>query len=264
MMLMEKPLITIVHENDALIKLHAILPALGFRVRAFVSLSAFMSSPEKTSSEAVILDRRSAGVLIRSFESAKFLSNSENRPVIVISEDASDFSDETSKSYIELPNDLLILFRFLQEKLPVFSRKHLRLKIRLPGIYCHGEGCHVAEIMSLGTGGAFVKTGWHRLRRDDLIRIGIPLLGLNRELEIEGRVIYLVEPNEENNYLQGVGVRFTRPETDNVRIVEDYIRYFLREELYETPCVGSNFPPLDVLPPRITRPAGDARVALKF
>jgi Tfp pilus assembly protein PilZ len=261
---MEKPLITIVHENDALIKLHAILPPLGFRVRAFSSLSHFMSSPERGSSETIILDRRSAEAWILSTESLKLPPMSENRPVMVISEGASDLSGKVPHNFIELPCDLLVLYRFLQENLPVFSRKHLRLKIRLPGIYCHGEGCHVAEIMSLGTGGAFIKTGWHRLQRDDMIKIGIPLLGMNRELEIEGRVVYLVEPNEENNYLQGVGLRFTRPETDKVRIVEDYIRYFLQEELCETPRVDFNLPSPNFVPTRLNRLAGDARIALKY
>jgi Tfp pilus assembly protein PilZ len=229
---MEKPLITIVDENEALIKLQAVLPPLGFRVRMFLKLSDFMSAPEKTSSEAIILDGRSAEALILLTESGRLLSCIENRPVIIISEagNMKIYQNFPSK-YFELPYFLPMLFRFFQENLPVFRREHMRLKTSLPGIYCHGEGCHVAEIMSLGTGGAFIKTGWHQLENNDLVRIGIPLLGMNKELEIEGRVVYLIEPNEENKYLQGVGVCFTRPETETVCYVEDYIRYFLQEEL---------------------------------
>lgn len=262
---MEKPVITIVHENDALAKLQAGLPSLGFRVRAFSSLPGFISSREKNSSDAIILDRRSAEELALSPEWARlFLPNGENCPVIAISEAGSaEIPDSVSENVVELPNDLLVLFRFLQENLAMFKRKHLRLRISLPGIYFHGEGCHVAEIMSLGTGGAFIKTGLHHLERDDLIKIGIPLLGMNRELEIEGRVIYHIEPNEENNYLQGVGVRFTRPETDTVTIVEDYIRYFLQEELFESGCAGGNIPALNFVSPRLNRFAGDVRLALK-
>lgn len=256
---MEKPLIAIVHENDALAKMQAGLPSLGFRVHAFSTPSDFISSREKFSSDAIILDRRSAEAMTLSA-----LPNSNTRPVIMVSEaDNAKISDRIPENFIELPNDLLVLFRFLQENLTMFRRRHLRLNISLPGIYCHGEGCHVAEIMSLGTGGAFIKTGWHHLERDDLIKIGIPLLGMSRELEIEGHVVYHIEPNEGNNYLQGVGIRFTRPETETVRIVEEYIRYFLQEELFESPYAGGGIPASNFVRPRLNHFAGDGRLTLK-
>jgi len=245
---MEKPLITILHENGSLDKLYSILPFLGFRVHTCASLTAFMSSPEELSSEAVILDRRSAEAFIESTGSSEFPSGSKSRPVIVISEEGGEISHSDAKNYAELPNDLLILFRFLQDNLPVFRREHLRLKLSLPGIYCHREGCHVVEIMSLGTGGAFIKTGWHQLVKDDPVRIGIPLVGMNKELEVEGRVVYCIEPDEANNYLQGVGVRFDRPETETVRKVEDYIRFFLQEELFESRYAGFEIPSIARVP----------------
>jgi hypothetical protein len=83
-------------------------------------------------------------------------------------------------------------------------------------------------------------------------------------LEIEGRVIYHVEPNEENNYQQGVGVRFTHPETETVRTVEDYIRHFLQGELHENRFSDGDPSALGFIHPDIIRSADNARLSLKY
>lgn len=51
---------------------------------------------------------------------------------------------------------------------------------------------------------------------------------MNKELEIEGRVLYPVNPSPENNYRQGVGVEFVNLSEEDSRYLEEFIhkRFF--------------------------------------
>jgi Tfp pilus assembly protein PilZ len=103
----------------------------------------------------------------------------------------------------------------------------LRISVHLPGIIFREAGCSFGDILSLGTGGAFIKTGCNNLRRDEPVDVIIPLMGMKKELEISSRVIYHISPTPENNYQQGVGISFSRPDPETVREIYEYISHSL-------------------------------------
>ena len=57
--------------------------------------------------------------------------------------------------------------------------------------------------------------------------LGGMLLGMKRELEVSGQVIYQVLPTAENNYHQGIGVQFKDPNPADLGLLKDYISFAL-------------------------------------
>lgn len=120
----------------------------------------------------------------------------------------------------------------LQQFVPTYSRQHPRLATRLPGLYSRSsEKSKMCEIVNLSPGGAFIRTTEALPLSGELVEITVPLIGLRKEIELRGRVINLVLPTEQNNYLQGIGVRFVAEE-DSIHITElnDYMRYVLTHD----------------------------------
>lgn len=119
----------------------------------------------------------------------------------------------------------LALHELSRRHLQSYSRHHPRIDTRLPGLYVVREQFHFCEILNLGPGGAFVKTGGILPSPGDRVEIHVPLLGMHKELELPCRVVYQVLPGEQNNYLQGVGVAFDLAgERDvNLELLSDYV-----------------------------------------
>lgn len=109
--------------------------------------------------------------------------------------------------YLPSGFDLLALHEVLRICIKDYSRRHLRLTTRLPGVISRAEGCQICEIVNLSAGGAFVKTGT-QLSVNGEVTLHVPLLGMKRELELGSQVVFRVVPSEQNNYQQGVGLRF--------------------------------------------------------
>lgn len=123
---------------------------------------------------------------------------------------------------LDIPLDIFALFELIQKHLEKIPRKNLRLAIKLPGLLCHGEACYLAEVLSLSTQGLFMKTGF-LMNEGDMLKVVFPLLGMNKELEIKGRVLYFVQPEPENNYRQGVGVEFHQMEKETLQLLQRFI-----------------------------------------
>ena len=83
-------------------------------------------------------------------------------PLIVLQEDPAITSIKVPHETLGVPLDLFSLFSLIQKHLEKHPRRNLRLDIRLPGMICTGEICHLAEVLSLSTNGLFVKTGLDR------------------------------------------------------------------------------------------------------
>ncbi|MDY6850129.1 MAG: PilZ domain-containing protein [Geoalkalibacter sp.] len=104
--------------------------------------------------------------------------------------------------------DIFALYSLTQSLLQNHPRKRLRTGVHLPGMFRRQGRCwNMGQIMTLGTGGMFIQSGFY-LQRDEPLNLCIPLLGMKQEIEISGRVLYAVEPCQENNYLQGYGIQF--------------------------------------------------------
>lgn len=150
---------------------------------------------------------------------------------LLIMTDTPEASDlEVAHETLPVPVDLFNLFAKVQKHLEPYPRKNIRLAMQLPGMLCLDNNCHLAEVLSLSTRGLFVKTGF-RLQRGDSFRIVFPLLGMKKELEVGGRVLYCVQPDADNNFLQGVGVEFTDLCQDASEALQRFLESSLLDEL---------------------------------
>lgn len=131
---------------------------------------------------------------------------------------------------LPVPVDIFNLFEKVQKYLEEYPRKNIRLALQLPGMLCLGNSCHLAEVISLSTRGLFVKTSF-RLQKGDNFRIVFPLLGMKKELEVGGRVLYSVRPDPDNNFLQGVGVEFTDINQDTLEALQGFLEGCLLDDL---------------------------------
>ncbi len=150
-------------------------------------------------------------------------------PLIVLAESGETPETELPHELLRVPLDIFALFTILQKHLEKHPRKNLRLSMQIPGMLCRGEVSQLSEVLSLSTQGVFIKTGF-RLEKEDRLKIFIPLLGMGKELEIEGRVLYRVHPEPNNCYLQGVGIEFTELADEDRLALESFLESrFLKE-----------------------------------
>ena len=125
---------------------------------------------------------------------------------------------------------LVDLHAYLLQNLKSYSRKQLRLAVKLPSLLSHEHSSQYSSVSCLGTGGAFIRTGHPAPEEGQLLQITISLLGHHAELDVCGRVLYSVSPCLENNYIQGVGVRFEKPDKSSVKAINYYLISSLLED----------------------------------
>jgi Tfp pilus assembly protein PilZ len=145
-------------------------------------------------------------------------------PLIILQEETVPVSIAVPHETLGVPLDLFSLFSLIQKHLEAHPRQNLRLAIRLPGMLCTGETCHLAEVLSLSTNGMFVKTSFRAAENANL-RVTIPLMGMKKELEIKGRILYRVEPGSGNNYFQGVGIEFTELNEESHQALQEFLAH---------------------------------------
>lgn len=128
--------------------------------------------------------------------------------------------------------DPFMINALLQRFVPTYSRLHPRLGTRLPGLYTRSSGqCQICEIMNLSPGGAFIRTTETLPACGEELQINVPLIGMNKEIELSSRVVSQFFPNEENHYVQGVGVKFITEENAPVFVeLNNYVRHVLAND----------------------------------
>jgi Tfp pilus assembly protein PilZ len=151
-------------------------------------------------------------------------------PLLVMTDSLTPPILQIPHEILPVPVDIFNLFEKVQKYLEEYPRKNIRLALQLPGMLCLGNSCHLAEVISLSTRGLFVKTGF-RLQKGDNFRIVFPLLGMKKELEVGGRVLYSVRPDPDNNFLQGVGVEFTDINQDTLEALQGFLEGCLLDDL---------------------------------
>jgi Tfp pilus assembly protein PilZ len=209
--------------------LEVILKHWGYRVMASSRQDQLRDFLEQTSPHMLIMGSELLSRTDATLRKKLFLRAAGSCPLIILGSEQVPGIGETPHDVQELPLDIFALFENIQKHLEKFPRKNLRLAIKLPGLLCRGETCHVAEVLSLSLQGLFIKTGF-RLEQGDTLQVVIPLLGMKKELEIEGHVLYRVQPAMENNYLQGVGIEFRPLDGQARQLLQDFIQSrFLRE-----------------------------------
>ncbi|MGE4578703.1 MAG: PilZ domain-containing protein [Desulfuromonadales bacterium] len=131
----------------------------------------------------------------------------EKCPLVVLKENGRPFPANFPCESLDVPIGLFELYAMIQKYLEKTPRKNLRLDLKLPGVLYRDGAPHLSEILSLSEQGLFIRSAF-RLTQNEPLQVIFPLMGMKKELEIEGRVLYNVLPAPENNYLQGSGVEF--------------------------------------------------------
>ena len=130
-----------------------------------------------------------------------------------------------------VPIDIFALFSFIQSRVECHPRQNLRLQVRLPGMYrLKGKEFVLADVLSLSMHGLFCRSPL-RLVAGDRVSAVFPLLGCGREIEVEGTVLYTIEPSVENNYLQGFAMGFEALNEEQASLLGRYIEERLLAEV---------------------------------
>ena len=140
---------------------------------------------------------------------------------------------------LSVPIDIFALFAFIQSRIEKHPRRNLRLRLHLPGMYStRAEDFVLADVLSLSMNGLFFRSPL-RLACGTRVSAIFPLLGLGKELEVEGSVLYVIEPTPQNNYVQGFGLSFTSLSLEQKTMLERFIaESFLDEVAACQPGVG--------------------------
>jgi Tfp pilus assembly protein PilZ len=163
-------------------------------------------------------------------------------PLILIQNQENAVIPDIAHETLRFPIDIFALFAFIQKHLEKFPRYNLRLESKLPGMLCRGEKYSLSEVLSLSTEGLFIKTS-SQLERGDRLRVIIPLIGMKKELEIDVKVLYRVDPVPENNYLAGVGLAFTKMDETTSLELRAFLENRLLGQLSASPHAGDNLSP---------------------
>lgn len=154
-------------------------------------------------------------------------------PTLVLKNQADIALRHSGGVNLDVPIDLFVLFESVQTYLEKHPRRNLRMAVALPGMVCQKERSNLAEVISVSKQGLFIKTNF-QLGDDETLRVILPLLGMNKELDLRSRVIYRMEPSLLNNYQQGVGIEFTELSENESRDLEDYLEKQFLEELADS------------------------------
>jgi hypothetical protein len=229
---MEKPLIVILQQDKNLSRpelsqIWHLLKTLGFEVQVFTRAGQVLPLLKHRIPDLFILDQPLAEE-ITSLLPKKGSKCEESPPHQIVLKEGT-FSEK-------LPFDILALHDEIVKHLIRHPRKHLRLPVRLPCVFSQNEMCFFGEILSLGTGGAFVKTAKNHLRVGELLDLGIPLIGMKKELEVKSKVLYFINSMPENSFLGGFGVGFLPQNPKVSQLLRDFIRFSLLNDINPAFC----------------------------
>lgn len=213
-------------EEEIRSTLELILKNWGYRVMAAASIKHLLAFLEETEPDLLLLgsktlvDLDSRGIALvekrrLGSEAGLFTLGRKGEPAFSGSID--------SDIHLEVPVDIFALFAAVQKQVEKHPRNFLRMDVKLPGMVSpEGKSSYLGEVLSLSPRGLFIKIGC-RLAKGQKLQTIIPLVGIHRELDIEGRVIYTVQPGPENNYMQGAGIEFTEISEEDNALLEGYL-----------------------------------------
>ena len=156
--------------------------------------------------------------------------------------DISQFIPEPSMM-LSVPVDIFALFAFVQSRIEMHPRCNLRLRLHLPGMYStQAEDFVLADVLSLSMNGLFFRSPL-KLARGTRLSAVFPLLGHGKELEVEGTVLYVIDPSLQNNFIQGFGLGFASLLPEQSALLERFItERFIKEVAACQPGVGDFSP----------------------
>lgn len=243
---MKRPVIFTSWKDSELAQIASVLQRCCFQVQFFPCGEKLLAALRKSGADLVIVDGAAAKSLAAMTREKKSGGSPFAQCPLVVLRDEEPVGEPCDLAHypLALPLDLEVLHGLLQRLLKCCPRKHLRMTVRLPGMIFREEGSSFGDILSLGTGGAFIKTGRRDLGQGESLEVVIPLMGMKKELELPSRVLYRIAPSLENNYQQGVGVTFTCPDSEAVETLQQYITHSLLEEIAADERCDHPFAPL--------------------
>jgi len=215
------------NREELLSTLEVILKNWGYRVLVTSSPDGFTSMLNDLSPDLII-----AGPTILSNSGIQAHLKGAKAPLLILQDSQIKPIRNLAGEPIDYPVDIFKLFESVQKYLETIPRKNIRIKVQMPSMYYHGNIPCIAEVISLSVEGMFIKTG-SRIDGLDQVRIVLPLIGMQKEIELEGKVIYTVEPLQRNNYQQGMGIQFCRIDSENEALLQKYVENLLVSELSE-------------------------------
>ncbi len=162
-------------------------------------------------------------------------------PLILLTDGNIKGFEDLAKEVLHVPLDIFSFFQMMQKYLEDIPRENMRLTVQLPGMLSTGGDFCFAEVLSLSTRGMFLKHS-SRLEKGDQIKVIFPLLGMKKEMEVEGKILYHIRPAPENNYLEGVGIEFLGLEGDDLSYLEKFIEKCFLGELSAYPSSQATMP----------------------
>ena len=153
-------------------------------------------------------------------------------PLLLIRDTDDQAEVKSGGCTLAYPVDVFKLFELIQKNMEKVPRRNIRLKVQLPSMYYHGESPCIAEVVSLSAEGLFLKTGARFEGLTD-VRIVLPLIGMQTEIEVSGRIVYRVDPHPDNNYRQGMGIEFHSTTEETNLLLQRFVENLLMNELTE-------------------------------
>ncbi|MDT8441732.1 MAG: PilZ domain-containing protein [Desulfuromonadales bacterium] len=202
--------------------LEPILKHWGYRVVAAGSVQELATFLKESSPAMLIAGEK---LLV---EAGLQESLGKELPIVALRQNETGAPRVAIAETLDVPVDLFALFSTIQRLVEQHPRQNLRLRVQLPGMYKTGDlnDYILADVLSLSTQGLFFKSPL-RVKQGDQIAVVFPLLGHCQEIEIPSRVLYVVEPQLSNNYMQGFGVGFDPLDQQS----EICLRAYIEEQL---------------------------------
>jgi Tfp pilus assembly protein PilZ len=161
-------------------------------------------------------------------------------PLLVLEHPEKTGQSPEADMTLEVPVDIFALFSFIQSRVERHPRQNLRLRLHLPGMYCaRGEEFVLAEVLSLSMAGLFFRSPL-RVAKGTRLSVVFPLLGHGKELEVEGNVLYVIDPSPQNNYTQGFGLQFATLDQEQAALLKRFMaEHFFSEIAACQPGIGA-------------------------
>jgi Tfp pilus assembly protein PilZ len=218
--------------EDLLATLEIILKHWGYRVLASSRVDEITDLLRESQPDFVVIGcDLLSGTDSKLRQQLQAQSGRSKHPLIALGSDT-PCTSELPHIVLNVPVDIFELFEVVQKHLEKHPRRNLRMAVKLPGMVCRNEGSELAEVLSISSQGLFIKTTF-KVKLEDTFQVIFPLTGMNQELELEGRVVYRMEPGPENNYRQGVGIEFSSLSSDHKAKLEHFLEQRLLDELTE-------------------------------
>lgn len=216
---------------DLLATLEPVLKHWGYRVLAASNVSQANDFLQQSDPCLLIIGEQLLGNPDLSLtDRVSDLLHSGDLPLLAIGQEDSASPAARPQETLSVPVDIFTLFTFIQRFVEKHPRQNLRLRLRFPGMYKSDNTDYtLADVYSLSIRGLFFKAA-ARLEVGDSLSVVFPLLGHCKELEVGATVLYTVQPENQNNYMQGFGVAFNHLSDEEKSSLQDFIEEkFLKE-----------------------------------